>query len=70
MSYIALSVREWHLTSSYVRLLYAYQPYTIIRLSLLEQGEEEYGFEQIEALVVPCGPEELQKILGRHGGDN
>ncbi|GMN39211.1 hypothetical protein TIFTF001_008442 [Ficus carica] len=32
-------------------------------LRLLEQAEEEYGFEQTGALVVPCKPEELQKIL-------
>lgn len=38
-------------------------------LRLLEQAEEEYGFEQTGALVVFCGPEELQKILGRHTGD-
>ncbi|KAK9289582.1 hypothetical protein L1049_007738 [Liquidambar formosana] len=32
-------------------------------LSLLEQAEEEYGFQQKGALAVPCRPEELQKIL-------
>ncbi|EXC16179.1 hypothetical protein L484_024347 [Morus notabilis] len=35
-------------------------------LRLLEQAEEEYGFEQTGALVVPCRPEELHRILGRH----
>ena len=38
-------------------------------LSLPEQAEEEFGFEQTGALVVPCRPHELQKILGRHDGD-
>ena len=32
-------------------------------LRLLEQAEEEYGFEQMGAIAVPCRPEELQKIL-------
>ncbi|KAL6336482.1 hypothetical protein AAG906_018437 [Vitis piasezkii] len=32
-------------------------------LRLLEQAEEEYGFEQKGTLAVPCQPEELQKIL-------
>ncbi|EXB22446.1 hypothetical protein L484_002171 [Morus notabilis] len=32
-------------------------------LGLLEQAEEEYGFEQTGTLVVPCKPEELHKIL-------
>lgn len=32
-------------------------------MSLLEQAEEEYGFQQKGALVVPCRPEELQRIL-------
>lgn len=32
-------------------------------LSLLEQAEEEYGFEQKGALSLPCRPQELQKIL-------
>ncbi|EXB22451.1 hypothetical protein L484_002176 [Morus notabilis] len=32
-------------------------------LRLLEQAEEEYGFEQIGALIVPCRPDELRKIL-------
>ncbi|PON60310.1 Small auxin-up RNA [Parasponia andersonii] len=36
---------------------------------LLQQAEEEYGFEQSGALAVPCRPEELQKILGRQAGD-
>lgn len=36
---------------------------------LLEQAEEEYGFEQSGALAVPCRPEELQKILGRQAAD-
>ncbi|XP_024032330.1 auxin-responsive protein SAUR50-like [Morus notabilis] len=36
---------------------------------LLEQAEEEYGFEHSGALVVPCRPEELQKILERNCGD-
>ena len=30
---------------------------------LLEQAEQEYGFEQTGALVVPCRPRDLQKIL-------
>ncbi|XP_024032250.1 auxin-responsive protein SAUR32-like [Morus notabilis] len=38
-------------------------------LRLLEQAEEEYGFEQTSILVVPCRPQELQEILGRHCGD-
>ena len=32
-------------------------------LWLLEQAEKEYGFEQTGALVVPCRPQELEKIL-------
>ena len=32
-------------------------------LRLLEQAEQEYGFEQAGALVVPCRPQELEKIL-------
>lgn len=32
-------------------------------LNLLKKAEEEYGFQQEGALVVPCKPEELQKIL-------
>ena len=32
-------------------------------LRLLEQAEEEFGFEQKGTLAVPCQPEELQKIL-------
>ncbi|EXB22450.1 hypothetical protein L484_002175 [Morus notabilis] len=38
-------------------------------LRLLEQAEEEYGFEQTGALVVPCRPDELHKILERHCAD-
>ncbi|XP_062117307.1 protein SMALL AUXIN UP-REGULATED RNA 54-like [Humulus lupulus] len=36
---------------------------------LLEQAEEEYGFEQSGTLAVPCRPEDLQKILRRHTRD-
>ncbi|XVE96624.1 hypothetical protein REPUB_Repub02eG0238700 [Reevesia pubescens] len=32
-------------------------------LRLLEQAKEEYGFQQMGTLTVPCQPEELQKIL-------
>ena len=32
-------------------------------LKLLEQASEEYGFEQKGTLVVPCSPQELQKII-------
>ncbi|XVF76429.1 hypothetical protein PTKIN_Ptkin13bG0265500 [Pterospermum kingtungense] len=32
-------------------------------LSLLDQAEEEYGFQQNGALSLPCHPQELQKIL-------
>ena len=32
-------------------------------LSLLEQAQEEFGFEQKGALSLPCRPQELQKIL-------
>ncbi|XWS59639.1 hypothetical protein CRYUN_Cryun08bG0139200 [Craigia yunnanensis] len=32
-------------------------------LSLLDQAQEEYGFEQKGALSLPCRPQELQKIL-------
>ncbi|EXB55814.1 hypothetical protein L484_000894 [Morus notabilis] len=38
-------------------------------MRLLEQAEEEYGFEQTGALVVPCRPDELHKILERNCGD-
>ncbi|XP_010253983.1 PREDICTED: uncharacterized protein LOC104595096 [Nelumbo nucifera] len=33
-------------------------------LKLLQQAEEEFGFEQKGALMVPCRPDDLQKILG------
>ncbi|KAK9733367.1 hypothetical protein RND81_04G062900 [Saponaria officinalis] len=32
-------------------------------VKLLKVAEEEYGFQQEGALVVPCTPAELQKIL-------
>ncbi|OVA06969.1 Auxin-induced protein [Macleaya cordata] len=32
-------------------------------LRLLEQAEEEFGFEQDGVLEVPCRPDELQSIL-------
>ncbi|KAK9755581.1 hypothetical protein RND81_01G036100 [Saponaria officinalis] len=32
-------------------------------LKLLRKAEEEFGFEHEGALVVPCRPDELQKIL-------
>ncbi|KAF8395261.1 hypothetical protein HHK36_019203 [Tetracentron sinense] len=32
-------------------------------LRLLEQAEEEFGFEQEGALTVPCQPDELRRIL-------
>ncbi|OMO72470.1 Auxin responsive SAUR protein [Corchorus capsularis] len=32
-------------------------------LKLLEQAKEEYGFQQMGALTVPCHSQELQKIL-------
>lgn len=32
-------------------------------LRLLEQAEEEYGFQQKGVLAVPCRPEELQNVL-------
>ncbi|KAJ0089423.1 hypothetical protein Patl1_32164 [Pistacia atlantica] len=32
-------------------------------LRLLQQAEEEYGFEQKGAITVPCLPQELQEIL-------
>ncbi|OMO73636.1 Auxin responsive SAUR protein [Corchorus olitorius] len=32
-------------------------------LKLLEQAKEEYGFQQMGALTVPCHPQELHKIL-------
>ncbi|EXC16180.1 hypothetical protein L484_024348 [Morus notabilis] len=46
-----------------VKLKYLTSP---MFLRLLEQAEEEYGFEQTGALVVPCKPQELNKILGTH----
>ncbi|KAJ9181546.1 hypothetical protein P3X46_009667 [Hevea brasiliensis] len=33
-------------------------------MKLLEEAEEEYGFQQKGVLAVPCQPEELQIILG------
>ncbi|KAG8648562.1 auxin-responsive protein SAUR32 [Manihot esculenta] len=33
-------------------------------MKLLEDAEEEYGFQQKGVLAVPCQPEELQIILG------
>ncbi|EXB22452.1 hypothetical protein L484_002177 [Morus notabilis] len=38
-------------------------------LRLLEQAEEEYGFEQTGVLVVRCSPDELHKSLERHCAD-
>nr|DAD28543.1 TPA_asm: hypothetical protein HUJ06_030011 [Nelumbo nucifera] len=32
-------------------------------LKLLEQAEEEFGFNQKGALAIPCRPEDLQRIL-------
>lgn len=32
-------------------------------LKLLDQAEEEFGFQQEGVLAVPCGPGELQRIL-------
>jgi len=32
-------------------------------VKLLKEVEEEYGFLQEGALIVPCKPEELRKIL-------
>lgn len=32
-------------------------------LKLLKQAEEEYGFEQKGALIIPCRPQDLQKVL-------
>lgn len=32
-------------------------------LSLLQEAEEEYGFQQKGPILVPCRPDELQKIL-------
>ncbi|KAJ4832433.1 hypothetical protein Tsubulata_042893 [Turnera subulata] len=32
-------------------------------LRLLEEAQEEYGFQQQGVLEVPCQPEELEKIL-------
>lgn len=32
-------------------------------LGLLELAREEYGFEQEGALVIPCHPQEIEKIL-------
>ncbi|KAL9240793.1 hypothetical protein vseg_014971 [Gypsophila vaccaria] len=34
-------------------------------LKLLKKAEEEFGFQHEGALVLPCRPEELQKILDR-----
>lgn len=32
-------------------------------LRLLEKAEEEYGFGQKGALMIPCQPQELQRII-------
>lgn len=32
-------------------------------LKLLKLAEEEFGFKQEGVLVIPCGPNELQRIL-------
>ena len=32
-------------------------------IRLLELAEEEYGFDQTGALMIPCCPDELEKIL-------
>lgn len=32
-------------------------------LKLLKLAEEEFGFQQEGVLVIPCGPNELQRIL-------
>ncbi|XP_031123302.1 protein SMALL AUXIN UP-REGULATED RNA 10-like [Ipomoea triloba] len=34
-------------------------------LRLLEKAAEEYGFEHEGALMLPCRPSELEKILGK-----
>ena len=36
-------------------------------MRLLEQAEQEYGFEQTGALLIPCSPQELQKIINSAG---
>ncbi|WCJ34497.1 SAUR-like auxin-responsive protein family [Euphorbia peplus] len=33
-------------------------------VQLLEQAEEEYGFQQQGVLAIPCKPQELENILG------
>ncbi|CAL0326789.1 unnamed protein product [Lupinus luteus] len=32
-------------------------------LRLLEQAKEEFGFEQKGVIIIPCRPQELQKII-------
>ncbi|XP_027349147.1 auxin-responsive protein SAUR32-like [Abrus precatorius] len=39
-------------------------------LRLLEEAREEYGFGQKGALVVPCSPQELQKIIENRQGNS
>ncbi|KAK7262268.1 hypothetical protein RJT34_29834 [Clitoria ternatea] len=36
-------------------------------LRLLEQAEEEYGFDQDGALTIPCRPTELEMLLATNG---
>ncbi|XP_027363128.1 auxin-responsive protein SAUR72-like [Abrus precatorius] len=39
-------------------------------LGLLERAKEEYGFKQKGVLVIPCHPQELEKILEEQRDDS
>ncbi|KAE9585442.1 hypothetical protein Lal_00018073 [Lupinus albus] len=39
-------------------------------LKLLEKAKEEFGFEQKGALIIPCRPQELEKIIENRQVDN
>ncbi|OIW11299.1 hypothetical protein TanjilG_20448 [Lupinus angustifolius] len=39
-------------------------------LKLLEKSKEEFGFEQKGVIIIPCKPQELQKIIENRKVDN
>ncbi|XP_010253984.1 PREDICTED: auxin-induced protein 10A5-like [Nelumbo nucifera] len=67
--FVVFAIDEGNLTRFIVELGYLNHPEF---LKLLEQAEEEFGFEQKGALAVPCHPDDLRRILGskrREGND-
>ncbi|KAL1361534.1 hypothetical protein AAHE18_03G010800 [Arachis hypogaea] len=35
-------------------------------LSLLERAAEEYGFDQLGAITIPCNPSDIETLLAHH----